>query len=126
VKDRFIEGNPLEEFGGYSRAAREETRIAVSGTTANLIPGEPLDTYAQTAQALNRAVGAVQQLGGSAERIIRTRIYLTPAADWRGAARAHAEVFGAHRPANTMLFVTALIGDEGALVEVELDAEATA
>jgi len=36
----------------------------VSGTTANLIPGEPLDTYAQTAQALNRAVGAVQQLGG--------------------------------------------------------------
>ncbi|BBG00076.1 MULTISPECIES: Rid family hydrolase [Pseudonocardia] len=126
MSDRFIEGNPLEEVGGYARAAREGSRIAVSGTTANLTPDEVLDTYAQTAQALGRAVQAVQQLGGGVDGVLRTRVYLAPGADWQGAARAHGEVFAGQRPANTMLFVSGLVGDDGVLVEVELDAEASA
>ncbi|WP_028921777.1 Rid family hydrolase [Pseudonocardia acaciae] len=124
MRTRFVEGGATEEIAGYARAAREGSRIAVSGTTARLAPGETLDTYAQAAQALARAVDAVRRLGGGAESVLRTRVYLAPSADWRGAARAHAEVFAAHRPANTMLFVSGLIGDDGVLVEVELDAEA--
>ena len=45
----------------------------------------------------------------------------TPDADWAAAARAHAEVFGVVKPANTTLYVHALIGDDF-LVEVEVDA----
>ena len=52
---------------------------------------------------------------------MRTRIFLAPGADWQAASTAHAAVFGDVNPANTMLFVHALIG-EGFLVEVEVDA----
>ena len=123
MRTRFHEGHAMEDLGGYARAAREGSRIAVSGTTANLAPGDTLGTYAQTKQALVRAVDAVRRLGGGADQVLRTRVYLVPPADWRASARAHAEIFGDHRPANTMLFVSRLIGDDGVLVEVELDAE---
>ncbi len=53
--------------------------------------------------------------------IVRSRVFLVPGASWEAAARAHREVLGSVAPANTMLFVAALVG-EGLLVEVELDA----
>lgn len=122
--DRVHDGDGFEELAGYSRAARHGSVIAVSGTTANDGSGGALhrgDTGAQTVAALRHAVGAVERLGGRIDDVVRTRIYLTPDADWTAAARAHAEVFGQIRPANTTLFVHALIG-EGFLVEVEVDA----
>ena len=122
--DRVQDGGGFEEVAGYSRAARRGSVIAVSGTTANDGSGGALhrgDTERQTAAALRQAVAAVERLGGSIDDVVRTRVYLTPDADWAAAARAHAEVFGVVKPANTTLFVHALIGDDF-LVEVEVDA----
>jgi len=122
--DRWRSDNSWEDFAGYSRAARSGNLIAVSGTTASGPDGtalHPGDTYAQTLAALNVAVHAIEQLGGSAETVYRTRVLLAPNADWREASRAHAELLGAVAPANSMYFVHALIG-EGFLVEVEVDA----
>jgi len=119
------DGSGWEEAAGYSRAVRRSGRIAVSGTTATGPDGQALhpgDTYSQARAALERAMGAVQALGGRAEDVVRTRLYLAPAADWEAAARAHAELLGEVAPANTMLHVASLIG-EGFLVEVEIDAE---
>ena len=85
--------------------------IVVSGTTANDGAGGALhrgDTGAQTVAALRQALDAVERLGGRIDDVVRTRVYLVPDADWPAAARAHAEVFGAVRPANTMLYVHAL------------------
>jgi enamine deaminase RidA (YjgF/YER057c/UK114 family) len=67
-------------------------------------------------------VAAVERLGGQREDIVRTRVYLTPEADWRGAIRAHKELFGGIEPANTTLFVAGFVAPE-MLVEVEVDAE---
>ena len=100
-------------------------RIAVSGTTASADDGSALhrgDTYGQTLVALKRAIAAMETLGGGLEDVVRTRVYLVPGADWEGAARAHLELMGSVAPANTMLYVAALVGD-GFLVEVELEAE---
>jgi enamine deaminase RidA (YjgF/YER057c/UK114 family) len=121
---RFGEGSVWEGTAGYSRAVRLGRRIEVSGTTGHHdVEGEPLgDTYAQTARALDRALGAVRRLGGDRAVVLRSRIYLTPQATWPDAARAHAERLGHTAPANTLLFVHALVGD-GLLVEVELEAE---
>jgi enamine deaminase RidA (YjgF/YER057c/UK114 family) len=116
VTRRWRDGRE-EEKAGYSRAVRRFGHIAVSGTTA-----EGAGTYEQTLAALTRALDGVRALGGSAEDVIRTRIYLTPNADWEAASRAHAEVLRGVAPANTMLHVAGLIGD-GYLVEVEVDAE---
>ena len=48
--------------------------------------------------------------------------YFTDDTEWQEqAARAHRDVLGAVRPANTMLYVGGLIGD-GFLVEIEAQA----
>ena len=125
---RHRDGGGWEEQAGYSRAVRRFGRIAVSGTTATAGDGSALhpgDTYGQTLVALNRSIAALVTLGGGLEDVVRTRVYLVPGADWEEAARAHAEVMGSVAPANTMLYVAALVGD-GFLVEVELEAEAPA
>lgn len=122
---RYRDGSGWEELAGYSRAARRGTRIAVSGTTATAPDGSALhrgDCYAQTVIALERALEAVAALGGAPEDVLRTRLYLTPDADWQAACRAHAELLGHVAPANTTLHVAGLIG-EGFVVEVELEAE---
>jgi len=125
ITRRHRDGGGWEEKAGYSRAVRRFGRIAVSGTTATADDGGALhrgDTYGQTLIALERAIAAMEALGGELEDVVRTRVYLVPGADWEGAARAHAKVMGSVAPANTMLYVAALIGD-GFLVEVELEAE---
>ena len=53
--------------------------------------------------------------------VIRTRIYLAPDADWESVAKMHGKYFGDIRPANTLLYIHALIG-EGYLVEMEAEA----
>lgn len=120
LADRFREGGSYEEVAGYSRAARRATTICVSGTTA-LGAAARGDTYAQSCDALGRAIAAVEHLGGRREDVVRTRCFLAPGADFAAAGRAHAELLGDVAPANTTLYVHALIG-EGLLVEVELDA----
>jgi enamine deaminase RidA (YjgF/YER057c/UK114 family) len=122
---RHRDGEGWEELAGYSRAVRRFGHIAVSGTTAASVEGRaehPGDTYRQTAAALKRAITAIEALGGGLDDVVRTRVYLTPDADWEEAAQAHVEVMGSVAPANTMLYVAGLIGS-GFLVEVELEAE---
>jgi enamine deaminase RidA (YjgF/YER057c/UK114 family) len=123
--DRFTDAAEWQDAAGYARGARRGSRIAVSGTTSSGPDGETLhpgDTAAQTREAIARGLRAVEALGGTADDVLRTRVYLAPGASVEDAARAHREAFGAVRPANTTLFVHGLVG-EGLLVEVELDAE---
>jgi enamine deaminase RidA (YjgF/YER057c/UK114 family) len=121
---RSAGGGSFEDLAGYCRALRAGDLIYVSGTAARPEKGvelADLDTYTQTRQALDIAVQAAVELGGSGTSVVRTRLLLAPAADWQAASRAHGEVFANARPANTTWYVSRLI-PEGALVEVELDA----
>ena len=120
---RFHEGvkGAFEEVAGYSRAVRRGSRICVSGTTARETPLPP-DTYGQALDCLGRVIEAVEGLGGSKGSIVRTRLYLAPGADWSQAAAAHRELLSDVSPANTLVFVAALVGS-GLLIEVEADAE---
>ena len=123
--NRYVDEALWQDKAGYARGARQGTRIAVSGTTSSGPDGavlHPGDTYRQTTEAIAKGLRAVEALGGTAAHVLRTRVYLAPGAAWEDAARAHREAFDAVRPANTMLYVSALIGD-GLLVELELDAE---
>jgi enamine deaminase RidA (YjgF/YER057c/UK114 family) len=118
-------GGGFEDVAAYSRAVRVGAHIVTSGTASLDDKGvalHPGDTYAQTRAALDSAIASIVKLGGTAADVIRSRIYLAPEADWRGSTRAHQESFAQINPANTTVFVHALI-PEGALVEVELEAE---
>jgi len=101
---------------GYSRAVRVGQHVHVAGTTG---PGEGVEE--QTRAALATALGALAELGGRPEDVVRTRLFLTDISQWEAAGRAHGEVFGEIRPANTMLEVSRLIAPE-LLVELEVEA----
>jgi enamine deaminase RidA (YjgF/YER057c/UK114 family) len=117
-------GTSWEALAGYSRAVRVGDLVFVSGTTAHDANGELHggdDAYAQAVYVLNKIDGALAQVGASLQDVVRTRIYVVRLADWREVARAHGEVFGAIRPANTLVQVTGLV-EGGPLVEIEADA----
>jgi len=117
-------GTKWEGIAGYSRAVRIERSIWVAGTTAtdenSQLVGEN-DPYTQTIYILRKIERALKEAGATLEDVVRTRVYLVRTGDWEAVAMAHGEIFGAIRPANTMLTVKELIGD-GYLVEIEVDA----
>ncbi len=122
---RISSGSVWEPLAGYSRAVRTGRRILVSGTTATHGAGQLVgrgDAGAQATWILDKIAAALSSLGGRLEDVVRTRIYLQDVADWKAVSREHGRVFGAIRPANTLLQVGALVGD-GYLVEMEAEAE---
>lgn len=116
-------GSPFEGEIGFSRAVRVGNRIEVSGT-APIRDGQVAgtDAYEQTKAALEIIIKAVEQAGGQASDIVRTRIFLTDMSLWKDAARAHGELFGDIRPASSFLGTSALINPEW-LVEIEASAQ---
>lgn len=123
-RQNISSGTVWETLAGYSRAVRLGDLIAVSGTTATDENGHIVgqgDPYAQTAFILRKIERALREAGASRGDVVRTRIFVTNVAQWEAVARAHAEFFGEIRPANTLVEVSALIG-EGYLVEIEADA----
>ena len=81
----------------------------------------PSDAYGQARRCLEIIETALREAGGGLGDVVRTRVYLTRAADFEEVGRAHGEAFGDVRPANTTLVVEALV-DPRWLVEIEADA----
>src|SRR5262249_26304756 len=103
-------GSPWEPKVGYSRAVRVGDTIAVTrpvGLEADGTFGPTME--AQTRRALTIILAAVEALGGKAGDVVRTRIFVTDISRWEEVGRVHGEVFGAIRPATTMVEIARLI-----------------
>lgn len=119
---RISSGSPYEPTIGFSRAVRVGDRVVVAGTAPVWPDGscDP-DPYAQARRCLEIITAALAEAGAGPEHVVRTRLYLTDAADWEAVGRAHGEVFADIRPASTMVVVAALLDTRW---KIEIEAEA--
>ena len=114
--------SPFEASIGFSRAVRAGDRILVSGTAPVEPDGSstPGDAAAQTRRVLAIILAAIEELGGMATDVVRTRMFIADPADATAIGAVHGEIFGEIRPASTMV-VARLLRPEW---RVEIEAEA--
>lgn len=123
-RQNISSGTQYEKIAGYSRAVRLGNVVHVSGTTATEGADKIIgigDSGAQTDFIIRKIEAVLKQAGASLNDVVRTRIYLAPAADWEAVSRVHGKYFGEIRPANTLLYIQALVGADY-LVEMEAEA----
>ena len=121
--DRVRSGSPYEPLYGFCRARLVGERIEVAGTAPVPPEGEQVaaDAHDQLLRCGEIALRAIDELGGSAADVVRTRMYITDAADADEVGRAHAQLFGEAEPVATMVVVAALL-DPAWKVELEVEA----
>ena len=115
--------SPYENSYGFSRALRVGNRILVSGTAPVEPDGRstPGNSAAQARRCFAIIFAAIEELGGSAREVVRTRMFITDPADADAVGAVHGELFAGTRPAATMVVVAALLRPEW---RVEIEAEA--
>jgi enamine deaminase RidA (YjgF/YER057c/UK114 family) len=111
--------SPYEPIIGFSRAVRINNTIHISGTGP--VGADEADAATQTRQILKIAKEILERAGASFNDVVRTRMYLTQAADWEAVGRVHGEIFQNIRPAATMVVVAQLLNPKWG-VEIEFDA----
>lgn len=124
TRQRATSGSPFEAQFGFCRAVRTGNRIIVAGTgpvepDGSTTPGGAAE---QAERCLTIIVAAIEELGGSARDVVRTRMLLTDFNDQQAVGDVHARFFGDAPPAATMAGVAWLCRPEWK-VEIEAEAE---
>ena len=116
-------GSPFERVYGYSRAYVCGDEVVIAGTTGydyarmampDDVAEQTRNIYATFAQTLNEA-------GGELADIVRLRTFVTDVTYCEPVVTVQGEVFGAIRPAGTIVVVSALLKPE---MKVEIEADA--
>ena len=111
--------SPFEPVIGFSRAVRLGNAVHVSGTGP--VGADQGSVEEQTRQVFHIIEQALHKAGATLRDVVRTRMYLTHAADWEAVGKVHGELFANTRPAATMVVVAALLNPSWR-IEIEVDA----
>jgi enamine deaminase RidA (YjgF/YER057c/UK114 family) len=114
---------PFEAKVGYARVVRSGPHVWVAGCTSvdadgvvhGRTPGEQMEL------AIVALLRALEQVGATAEDVVRTRMFTTDISRADEIGLAHGAVFGDVRPVTAMYEVSGFI-DPRMLVEIEADA----
>ncbi len=106
--------------GHYSQAIVHGELVYVAGQLP-IDPRSPdkrlTDFEAQARQVIGNVLAIVEAAGSSADRIVRTTVYIADVAHWPAFNAVYAELLGTHRPARTVVPVAQL--HYGYLVEMD-------
>jgi enamine deaminase RidA (YjgF/YER057c/UK114 family) len=121
-RQRISSGSPYEPKIGISRALRVGNRVLVSGTAPIWPDGscDP-DPAVQARRCFEIIISALRAAGAEPAEVVRTRMFITDAADGDAIGAAHAEVFGTARPVATMVVVSGFLDPRW---KCEIEAEA--
>jgi enamine deaminase RidA (YjgF/YER057c/UK114 family) len=121
-RQHISSGSPYEPQIGISRAVRVGERVLVSGTAPIWPDGscDP-DPAVQARRCFEIIIAALREAGAEPADVVRTRMFITDAADGEAIGAAHAEAFGAARPASTMVVVPGFLDPRW---KCEIEAEA--
>lgn len=121
---RVSSGGPWEAVGGYSRAIALGESCWVAGTTDAGPDGtstHPGDVGAQARAVFAIIEAALADAGFTLDEVVRTRMFIVDPADADATVRVHGEIFGAIRPAATLVTVAGLMHPS---LRIEIEAEA--
>jgi enamine deaminase RidA (YjgF/YER057c/UK114 family) len=119
MRQNISGSSPFEPIIGFSRAVRVGNHVHVSGTGP--VGADTASAEQQARRIFEIIADTLDRAGASLKDVVRTRIYLTQAADWEAVGKVHGELFGTLRPAATMVVVAALLNPSWR-VEIEVDA----
>lgn len=120
--ERYMVPGQLEPVSHYCHATRAGDRIWVSGTVGVAADGTiPADTVEQFRIALSNLDAALRAAGGQPQDIVKVTVFLTDVGDRAAINPLRQDYFGDHRPASTLVEVSALVMPE---LKVEIEAEA--
>ncbi len=116
-------GSPFETSHGYSRAVVCGDEVHIAGTTGYdyakmTMPDEVAE---QTRNIYATFAKVMRQAGGDLADIVRLRTFVTDVSYCEAVLKVQGEVFGAIRPAATIVVVSALLKPE---MKVEIEADA--
>lgn len=120
--EQFMVPGQLEPVSHYCHATRAGDRVWISGTVGVAADGSiPEDTAEQFKIAIASLDTVLRAAGGRPEHVVKVTIYLTDIADRARINPIRQQYWGEHRPASTLVEITALVLPE---LKVEIEAEA--
>jgi 2-iminobutanoate/2-iminopropanoate deaminase len=106
--------------GHYAQGRAQGSQLFISGQLPLALDGTPrtdLDFEGQTRLALAHLIAIAEAGGSGLDRILKVTAYVTGVENWPAFNKVYAEIFGAHRPARTVVPVPAL--HHGCLIELD-------
>ncbi|MBL26445.1 MAG: enamine deaminase RidA [Rhodospirillaceae bacterium] len=120
--ERFLVEGQHEPVSHYCHAVRCGDRLWISGTVGIASDGSvPEDTVDQFRVAMDNLDTVLRTAGGKPEDIVKVTVFLTDINDRQRINPLRQAYFGPHRPASTLVEISALVAPT---LKVEIEAEA--
>ncbi|WP_428486308.1 RidA family protein [Rhodopila sp.] len=121
IERLMLDGQP-EPVSHYCHATKAGNLIWVSGTVGITANGSiPADVVEQFEIAIANMDACLKAAGAGAEHVVKVTVYLTNIADRTRINPIRQRYFGPHRPASSLVEVSALVLPE---LKVEIEAQA--
>jgi len=106
-------------FSHYCHGVRAGNQLWISGTAGLTADGDiPGDVVAQFEIAMGHIDGVLRAAGGEPRHVVKVQVFLTDITDRAKINPVRERYFGEHRPASTLVEVSALV-DPRMKVEIE-------